>query len=68
MIHRYLVTALLVALAGCGAETMGTAATGAAIKKRELEQAQKTLDQSKGKIEQAVQLQQQRADQSAERN
>ena len=68
MINRYLVTALVVALAGCGAETMGTAATGAAIKKRELEQGQKTLEQSKAKIEQSLQLQQLRADQSGERN
>ena len=68
MITRYLVTALVVALAGCGAETMGTAATAAAIKKRELEQGQKTLEQSKAKIEQSLQLQQQRADQSGERN
>jgi hypothetical protein len=63
-------TALLLALlvAGCGAEPMGAAATGAEIKRREIEQGRKTLEQSKAKIDQALQLQQQRVDQSAERN
>lgn len=55
-------------IAGCGAEPLGAAATGAAIKKQELQQGQRTLEQSKAKIDQAVQLQQQRADQGAERN
>jgi hypothetical protein len=65
----HLVTLVALALlCGCGAETVGAAATGAAIKKQELQQAQKTLEQAKGKIDQALQLQQQRADQSAERN
>jgi hypothetical protein len=66
---RYLVTVLaLAALAGCGAETMSAAATAGGIKRQELQQGQKTLEQSKAKIDQAMQLQQQRADQSAERN
>ena len=68
MTIRYLIAVFAFALAGCGAETMGAAATGAAIKKQELQQAQKTLEQSRAKIDQAMQLQQQRADQSAERN
>jgi hypothetical protein len=50
----------IAALAGCGADTMGAAATGAAIKKQELEQGQKTLEQSKHKLEQALQAQQPR--------
>ncbi len=62
MTIRYLITLLAFSLAGCGAETMGAAATGAAIKKQELQQAQKTLEHSKAKIDQALQLQQQRTD------
>jgi hypothetical protein len=58
----------VVALAGCGADTMSAAATGAAIKKRELEQGQKTLEQSRATVDQAMRLQQQRADQAGERN
>lgn len=65
---RHLVTLVaLAALAGCGAETMSAAATAAGIKKRELQQGQQTLEQSKAKIEQALQLQRQ-TDQNAERN
>lgn len=48
------------ALAGCGVEAVGTAATGAAIKKQELEQGQKTMQQSQQKIDAAVQQMQQR--------
>jgi hypothetical protein len=54
--------------AGCGAEPMGAAATGAEIKRREVEQGRKTLAQSKAKIDQAIELQQQRADQAGDRN
>jgi len=49
------------ALAGCGVETVGSAATGAAIKKQELEQAQKTQQQAQQKIDAAVQQMQTRA-------
>jgi hypothetical protein len=52
--------AALALLPGCGADTVGAAATGAAIKKQELEQSQKTLEQSKQKVEQALEAQQQR--------
>jgi hypothetical protein len=37
---------IAVVLAGCGVETAGTAATAAAAKKQEVEQARKTLDQA----------------------
>jgi predicted amino acid-binding ACT domain protein len=53
-------------LAGCGAETMGTAATGAKIKKQELQQAQRNLERAKERIGQAIEIQQQRASQSLE--
>lgn len=57
-------TALI--LAACGVETAGTAATGAAIKKQELEQGKKTMEQVQEKIEQANQQTQRRADRSAD--
>lgn len=49
------------ALAGCGAETASTAATAAAIKKQEVEQGQKTMQQAQERIDSAVQQMQQRA-------
>jgi hypothetical protein len=55
-----LVIAATAALAGCGVDTMSAAATGAAIKKQELEQGQKTMQQSQQKIDAAVQQMQQR--------
>jgi hypothetical protein len=51
------------ALAGCGLDTLGAAATGAAIKKQELEQGKKTMQQAEQKIDQAMQLQQQQQQQ-----
>jgi hypothetical protein len=47
-------------LAGCGVETMGAAATSAAARKQELEQAQKAEQLARQKIDQAVQVQQER--------
>ena len=46
---------VFVAVAGCGLETATTAATGAAIKKQEIEQGKKTMEQVQQKVEQAVQ-------------
>ncbi len=60
-----LVTLALTMLAGCGVETATTAATGAAIKKTEVEQSKKTLEQSQQRVEQAAQQIQQRAEQGA---
>jgi NifU-like protein involved in Fe-S cluster formation len=51
-----------VALCGCGVETAATAATAASIKKQELEQAQKTLEQAQEKIDGAMRQMQQRAE------
>ena len=56
-----LTVVLLAALAGCGMETASTAATSAAIKKQELDQGKKTMEQAQQKINDSVQLQQQRA-------
>ena len=53
-------------LAGCGIETAGTAATGAQIKAKELEEAKKTQDRAKQKIEQATQQMQERAQKSGD--
>ncbi len=51
-------------LSACGVETVGTAATGAAIKKQELEQGRKTMEQMQQKIDQANQQSQKRAEQA----
>jgi hypothetical protein len=56
----------LALLAGCGVDTMSAAATAAAIKKQELQQGQKTMEQSKEKIGKAMELEQQRADQGTD--
>jgi TolA-binding protein len=66
-VHWSLALTLLVsALAGCGVETATTAATGAAIKKTEVDQGKKTLEQSQQRVEQAAQQVQQRAEQGRE--
>jgi hypothetical protein len=51
-------------LAGCGAEPAGTAATGAAIKKEELEQGEKSRERAQQRIDQAVDVMNQRAQQA----
>jgi hypothetical protein len=56
----------LALLAGCGVDTMSAAATAAAIKKQELQQGQKTMEQSKEKIGKAMELEQQRANQGTD--
>jgi hypothetical protein len=54
-----LAIALTAALAGCGIETASTAATAASIKKQEMEQGQKTMQQAQQKIDAAAQQMQQ---------
>ncbi len=61
-----LVIAATAALAGCGIEAVGTAATAASIKKQELEQGQRTMQQTQQKIDAAMQQMQQRAGGSTE--
>lgn len=63
---KLLVLVATAALAGCGVETATTAASAAAIKKQELEQGQKTMQQAQQKIDAAMQQVQQRS-QSADR-
>jgi hypothetical protein len=55
---------ITLSLSACGVETAGTAATGAAIKKQELEQGRKTMEQMQQKIDQANQQSQKRAEQA----
>jgi TolA-binding protein len=54
------------ALAGCGVEVASTAATGASIKKQELQEGQKTMQRAQQKIDAAVGQMQQRAGSSAD--
>jgi len=48
-------------LGGCGVDTATTAATGAAIKKEEVEAGRKSLEQMQHKLEQAAQQVDERA-------
>jgi NifU-like protein involved in Fe-S cluster formation len=51
----------LAALAGCGVETASTAATAAALKKQEIEQGKKTMEQMQKSINQTMEQGAQRA-------
>jgi len=59
---KLLVIAVAAALSGCGVETAATAASAAAIKKQELEQGKKTMQQAQRKIDGAMQQLHQRSD------
>jgi outer membrane lipopolysaccharide assembly protein LptE/RlpB len=48
-------------LAGCGLDTASSAATAASLKKQELQQGQKTMQQAQQKIDSAMQQVQERA-------
>jgi hypothetical protein len=65
-VRALVATLALAMIAGCGVETATTAATGAAIKKTEVDQGKKTLEQSRQRVEQAAQQVQQRAEQGRE--
>ena len=59
---RLLITAVaLAALAACGPETATTAATSAAIKKKEIEEGKKTMERAQEKVGQAMEQAAQRA-------
>jgi hypothetical protein len=60
-VKRIIAAIAIAAISGCGLETTGAAAGSAAIKKQELEQGKKTLEQTQQKIGQALEDQQQRA-------
>jgi NifU-like protein involved in Fe-S cluster formation len=65
---RNLILAVSMAtLAGCGVETATTAATGASIKKQEVEEAKRTQERAGQRIEQMQDQLQQRAQQDADK-
>ena len=59
--------ATLFTLAACGQEAATTAATSAAIKKREVEEGKKTMQRSEEKVTRAMEQTQQRADKDGEK-
>lgn len=61
---RLVLLGISLAMVACGVETAGTAATAAAVKKQELEQGQKTMEQFQQKLDQANLQTQQRAEQA----
>ena len=50
---KLMIFVAIATLAACGAETATTAATGAAIKKQEVQQGNKTAEQMRRQVEQA---------------
>lgn len=55
-----------VLLSACGVDTASTAATAAALKKQEIEQGKKTLQQFQQNLDQINQQAQQRTEQAAD--
>ena len=64
MRHLVLASALIV-LAGCGVDTATTAATGASIKKQEVEEGKRTEERAQKRIDQMQEQMQQCAQQAA---
>ena len=62
-----IVIIVTLALAGCGVETATTAATGAAIKKQEMDDGRKAMTQVEQRVGQSVEQMQQRADKDADK-
>ena len=65
--RKLLVLVASLALAGCGVESMGAAASAAAMKKQEIEQGKKTMAQAQKKLNAAMEQVQQSA-QAAEKD
>lgn len=66
--HRHLIALLAAALAGCGVEVAGTAATVGAARVEEAKQAQQTKEQFEQRLDatmQAAQQQREAADQAS---
>lgn len=62
---RHLVLAIaLIVLAGCGVDTATTAATGASIKKQEMEEGKRSQERAQQKIDQMQEKMQDRAQQA----
>ena len=60
--RRFIAVIAIVALSGCGVDTVTTAATGAAAKKNEIEQGKKTMEQVQQDIGKAMEQSQQRSE------
>jgi phage tail tape-measure protein len=60
--RQFFMILVVMALAGCGVETASTAATAAAIKKQELEQGKRTMEQAQQKIDRSMHSLQRAAD------
>jgi curli biogenesis system outer membrane secretion channel CsgG len=58
---KFVAALAAVFLAACGVETAGTAATGAAVKKQELEEGKRTQQRANQKIDQATKQMQESA-------
>ena len=52
--RKFVVIVATALLSACGVETAGTAATGAAIKKQEIEEGKRTQQRANEKIDQAT--------------
>ncbi|TAK71518.1 MAG: hypothetical protein EPO19_04880 [Betaproteobacteria bacterium] len=66
--RQIIIAVTVAALAGCGVETASTAATAAAVKKQEIEQGKKTMEQMQqdiGKAMEQTQRSAERADAAA---
>jgi NifU-like protein involved in Fe-S cluster formation len=61
-----LVAFAVLLLAGCGLDTASSAATAAAMKKQEIEQGRKTMEQVNRSVEQSMNQEQQRLQQAAD--
>ena len=61
-----LVVAGASAVAGCGLETVGTAATAAALKQKELEAGRKTMSEAEKQIGQSMEQVQRNAEKTGE--
>ena len=63
-----IVLALAAALlaAGCGVETVGTAATAAVAKQKEIEAGKKTMEQAQMKVQQSMEQVQRSAEKAGE--
>lgn len=62
MMTLLMLTPGVMVLAGCGAESMNAAATAAAVKKQEVEQGQKKMDNAQQGIQQAIDASKQASD------
>ena len=64
--RQIILLAAVAVLAGCGVETASTAATAAAVKKQEIEQGKKTMEQMQQNIGKAMEQTQQSAERADE--